>query len=367
MKNIGLFFGSRSVEHEISIITAHQVLNAIDKNKYNVIPVYISKNGSWYVGNALNNLENFKDLEKIQKKAHIVKSISKKENKLILNVGFKKYPIDLCFLTFHGSNGEDGSFQGLCEFFNIPYTGCGLYSSTFSMDKVITKIILKEKNIPIIDFAYTTKKEYNSSFLDLCESKFGYPMIVKPARLGSSIGVKKVEDRIQLKEALDVVFELDEKVLVEKWIKSKELNCAVMGYKSLIVSEVEEIKKEKDFFDYNEKYIQKGKKFSNHIIPANINSETKELVQKLAKDAFNALECYGNIRIDFLIDENNNVYVNEINSIPGALAYYLWQNSGFTFSQVIDNMISIAFDIFNDKNKKIYSINTNVLDIKVEK
>ncbi|WP_232617845.1 ATP-grasp domain-containing protein [Thermosipho africanus] len=197
--------------------------------------------------------------------------------------------------------------------------------------------------MPVVDFLYTNKKNYTNDFLNHCKEVLEYPMIVKPARLGSSIGVKKVNDKGELEKAIEVAFSFDEKVIVEKWIDSRELNCAVMGYKNIVVSEIEEIKKQKDFFDYNEKYVQKGKKFSNHIIPAPIDENLKNTIKSIARDTFNALECHGNIRIDFLLSKDNKIYVNEVNSIPGALSYYLWQMSGFTFSQVIDNMISIAF------------------------
>ncbi|HCF38623.1 MAG TPA: D-alanine--D-alanine ligase [Thermosipho africanus] len=367
MINVGLFFGSKSVEHEISIITAHQVLNFVDKNKYNIIPIYITKDGKWLTGKILEDLENFKNLERLEKKAKQISSISAKDGKLILHSSIKKITIDVCLLTFHGSNGEDGSIQGMLEFLNVPYTGCGMYSSMYTMDKVITKLILKEKNIPVVDFLYTNKKNYTNDFLNHCKEVLEYPMIVKPARLGSSIGVKKVNDKGELEKAIEVAFSFDEKVIVEKWIDSRELNCAVMGYKNIVVSEIEEIKKQKDFFDYNEKYVQKGKKFSNHIIPAPIDENLKNTIKSIARDTFNALECHGNIRIDFLLSKDNKIYVNEVNSIPGALSYYLWQMSGFTFSQVIDNMISIAFEAFKDKKSKIYSIDTNLFDLKVEK
>lgn len=367
MINVGLFFGSKSVEHEISIITAHQVLNFVDKNKYNIIPIYITKDGKWLTGKILEDLENFKNLERLEKKAKQISSISAKDGKLILHSNIKKITIDVCLLTFHGSNGEDGSIQGMLEFLNVPYTGCGMYSSMYTMDKVITKLILKEKNIPVVDFLYTNKKNYTNDFLNHCKEVLEYPMIVKPARLGSSIGVKKVNDKGELEEAIETAFSFDDKVIVEKWIDSRELNCAVMGYKNIVVSEIEEIKKQKDFFDYNEKYVQKGKKFSNHIIPAPIDENLKNTIKSIARDTFNALECHGNIRIDFLLSKDNKIYVNEVNSIPGALSYYLWQMSGFTFSQVIDNMISIAFEAFKDKKSKIYSIDTNLFDLKVEK
>lgn len=367
MINVGLLFGSKSVEHEISIITAHQVLSFVDKNKYNIIPIYITKDGKWLTGKILENLENFKNLERLEKKAKQISSISAKDGKLILHSNIKKITIDVCLLTFHGSNGEDGSIQGMLEFLNVPYTGCGMYSSMYTMDKVITKLILKEKNIPVVDFLYTNKKNYTNDFLNHCKEVLEYPMIVKPARLGSSIGVKKVNDKGELEKAIEVAFSFDEKVIVEKWIDSRELNCAVMGYKNIVVSEIEEIKKQKDFFDYNEKYVQKGKKFSNHIIPAPIDENLKNTIKSIARDTFNALECHGNIRIDFLLSKDNKIYVNEVNSIPGALSYYLWQMSGFTFSQVIDNMISIAFEAFKDKKSKIYSIDTNLFDLKVEK
>ncbi|ABR30353.1 D-alanine--D-alanine ligase [Thermosipho melanesiensis] len=361
MLNIGIFFGSKSVEHEISIITAQQVLSSIDRKKYNVIPIYISKSGEWFTGKVLEDLETFKDFDKLEKKAKKIDSFSVKNNKLLLKYGLKKQTIDFCFLVFHGTNGEDGTFQGMCEIFGIPYSGCNHFSSAFTMDKVVTKLLLKEKEISVVDFEYTT--EINEEFFKRCEKNLGYPMIVKPARLGSSIGVSKVVDRKNFEEAVKNVLLFDNKVLVEKWINAREINCAVMGYKNIFVSELEEINKKNDFFNFEEKYFKKGKKFSNHIIPARIDENLKNKIKEIAKDTFKILECSGNVRIDFLIADK--IYVNEINTIPGALSFYIWQKSGFTFSQIIDNMINMGLERFKDK--KIVSIDTNILKIKVGK
>ncbi|ANQ53508.1 D-alanine--D-alanine ligase [Thermosipho sp. 1063] len=363
MLNVGIFFGSKSVEHEISIITANQVLSSIDRRKYNVIPIYISKKGEWFTGKILENIENFKDIDFMLKKAKKIDVILPQKNKLVLKSGLKKYYIDFCFLAFHGTNGEDGTFQGMCQFFGIPFSGSDFYSSAFSMDKVITKILLKENSIPMVDFKYTTKP--SEDFFKKCEEELSYPMIVKPARLGSSIGISKVDNREGLKEAIELVLKFDDKVLVEKWIDAKEVNCAVMGYKNILVSKLEEIVKEKELFDFEEKYFKKGKKFSNHIIPANLDEKLAKEVKKVAIETFKALECAGNVRIDFLVTDK--VYVNEVNSIPGALAFYLWQQSGFTFSQIIDNMINIGLERAKDKENKILSINTNLLNLKVGK
>ncbi|SHH47147.1 D-alanine--D-alanine ligase family protein [Thermosipho atlanticus] len=368
-KNVAVIFGSKSVEHEISIITANQILNAIDRNKYNVIPVYINKDGDWYTGSVLEKIENFKNLNLIEKKAKKINQFKKKNSKLLLKTNFKTYEIDLCILATHGTYGEDGSLQGFCEMFDIPYTGSGILSSAIAMDKVLTKLILKENNIPVVDFKYITKQDWDSSydkFIETCEKELGYPMYIKPARLGSSIGISKVYSKEEFITSAEVAFSFDNKILVERSIENaKELNCAVLGYKQPIVSEIEEIIKQKEFFDFKEKYINKGKKFSNHKIPAELDENIKQEIIKLAVKTFKSLDCYGNIRIDFLYKDK--IYVNEVNTIPGAMAFYLWQASGITFTHLIDNLINIAEKVYKDKKKKIYSIDTNILSIKVTK
>jgi D-alanine-D-alanine ligase len=368
-KNVGVIFGTKSVEHEISIITANQVLNAIDRNKYNVIPIYISKNGEWYTGSILENLDNFKNIQFVLKKAKKIKSFEKIKSQMMLKTSFKTYAIDICLLATHGTYGEDGSLQGFCEMMDIPYTGAGVLSSAVSNDKVITKQLLKQNNIPTVDFKFITKNEWDYSyekFIEYCENLFGYPMFIKPSKLGSSIGITKVNSKDEFINAAELAFSFDNKILVEKSIENaREFNCAVMGYKNILVSEIEEIIKKSQFFDYNEKYINNGKKLSNHKIPADIDEETKKEIIKLAKKTFKALDCYGNIRIDFLFNEK--LYVNEVNTIPGAFAFYLWEASGITFTHLIDNLINIAEEVYKDKKNKVYSVDVNILSLKVEK
>jgi len=368
-KNVAVIFGSKSVEHEISIITANQILNAIDRNKYNVIPIYISKNGIWYTGSVLENLENFKDVQSVLKKAKKIRFLEKKNSQLLIKSNLKTYEVDICLLATHGTYGEDGSLQGFCEMMDIPYTGAGVLSSAVSNDKVITKQLLKENNIPVVDFNFITKHKWDSSyekFIESCENQFGYPMFIKPSKLGSSIGITKVNSKDEFINAAELAFSFDNKILVEKSIENaREFNCAVMGYKNILVSEIEEIIKKSHFFDYTEKYINNGKKFSNHKIPADVDEITKQEIIKLAKKTFKALDCYGNIRIDFLF--NDKIYVNEVNTIPGALAFYLWEATGITFTHLIDNLINIAEEVYKDKKNKTYSIDVNILSLKVEK
>ena len=244
-KNVAVIFGSKSVEHEISIITANQILNAIDRNKYNVIPIYISKNGIWYTGSILENLENFKDVQSVLKKAKKIRFLGKKNSQLLIKSNLKTYEIDICLLATHGTYGEDGSLQGFCEMMDIPYTGAGVLSSAVSNDKVITKQLLKENNIPIVDFNFITKHEWDSSyekFIESCENQFGYPMFIKPSKLGSSIAITKVNSKDEFINAVELAFSFDNKILVEKSIENaREFNCAVMGYKNILVSEVENI------------------------------------------------------------------------------------------------------------------------------
>lgn len=374
-KRVGLFFGSRSVEHEISIITAMQVYNAIDKTKYSVIPIYISKKGDWFTGDALLKIDSFKNLSNIPKISQKITGIKiTNDNILTLEtegILSKKIFIDIAFSVIHGTYGEDGKLQGIFEMLNVPYVGCGVLSSSIGMDKVIMKEIFKSNNLPIVNYLWFTRDEWEinkDGILDKIENSLNYPIFIKPANLGSSIGITKAEKREEIVNGIEIAKYYDSKIIVEEGVKNlREINCSVMGNIEVMPSKLEEVKTQKIFLDYDSKYklFSKGgskSKSSSHIIPAELSEEKTKEIQELAVRAFKAIDCKGIARVDFLLDsQSEKVYINEINTMPGALSFYLWEASGIPFNKLIDNLINIAIEVFEDKNKNITSIDTDVL------
>lgn len=374
-RKIGLFFGSRSVEHEISIITAMQILSAIDKEKYEVIPIYISKIGEFFTGDYLKDIKNFKNLSLIPKNTHKIIDLKlNSNNKLIFeleSIFNKKLEIDVAFSTIHGTYGEDGKIQGVFEMLNIPYVGADVTSSALGMDKVLMKKIFKANNLPIVNYYWIKRNEWEKRkdfVVKTVEEKIKYPMFIKPANLGSSIGITKAYDRESLIQGVEIAKYYDRKIIFEESIENlKEINCSVLGNDEPIASVCEEVKSNKAFLDYESKYKiipdkeQIIKKFG-HIIPAKISEDKSKEIQELAIKAFKAIDCKGIARIDFLMDNNSEkIYVNEINTMPGAISFYLWEASGIPFTNLIDNLINLAIEIYEDKNKNITSIDTDVL------
>ena len=379
-KRVGLFFGSKSVEHEISIITAMQVLNAIDKEKYEVIPIYIDKSGEFFTGDYLKEINNFKNLSLIPKNSQKIINLKLNvKNKMIFeteSIFNKKIEIDIAFSTIHGTYGEDGKIQGIFEMLNIPYVGADVTSSALGMDKVLMKEIFKANDLPIVNHLWIKRDEWENKkdeIIKNIEEKIKYPLFVKPANLGSSIGITKAYDRENLIYGVEIAKFYDRKIIFEQSIENlREINCSVLGNDEPIASVCEEVKSNKDFLDYESKYKSRPrqeqilKKFG-HTIPANISDIKTKEIQDLAIKTFKAIDCKGIARIDFLMDKTTEkVYVNEINTMPGAISFYLWEASGIPFPNLIDNLINLAYEIYDDKNKNITSIDSDVLlqDIK---
>ncbi len=379
-KRIGLFFGSKSVEHEISIITAMQVLNAIDKEKYEVIPIYIDKSGEFFTGEYLKEINNFKNLSLIPKNSQRIINLKLNvkdrmifETESLFN---RKIEIDIAFSTIHGTYGEDGKIQGIFEMLNIPYVGADVTSSALGMDKVLMKEIFKANDLPIVNHLWIKRDEWENKkdeIIKNIEEKIKYPLFVKPANLGSSIGITKAYDRENLIYGVEIAKFYDRKIIFEQSIENlREINCSVLGNDEPIASVCEEVKSNKDFLDYESKYKSKPKqeqilKKFGHTIPADISDTKTKEIQELAIKTFKAIDCKGIARIDFLMDKTTEkVYVNEINTMPGAISFYLWEASGIPFPNLIDNLINLAYEIYEDKNKNITSIDSDVLlqDIK---
>lgn len=375
--NLGVIFGGRSVEHEVSIISAIQAVNALDKAKYSIVPIYITKEGTWHTGEVLLEIENYKDINKLLSKCKkILISINSDEN-IILNYSssiFRKGiidRIDVAFPIIHGTHGEDGSLQGLFEIMKIPYVGCDVLSSAIGMNKIVTKKMLKSANLPIVDYIWFYSKEWlkdRESVIGRIEKELKYPVIVKPAALGSSIGVTKANNRNELEDAFDIARNFCNQLLVEEMISNlKEINCSVLGdYENVEVSVCEEPISSSDILSFQDKYLgsknSKGMSGALRKIPADIPQSMSDLIQDMAKQTFLLLNCHGVVRVDFLIDKGiNKIFVNEINTIPGSLSFYLWEASGKSFTDLTTKLIELALKRKREKDNLIFSYDANIL------
>jgi len=377
---VGVIFGGESVEHEVSIISALQAISNIDKEKYDVVPIYISKQKNWYTGDSLSKIESFKDLNSVKKNSKQV-TLCKLNGEFVLlsvtgmlNKVIDK--IDVAFPIVHGQNVEDGTLAGYLDTIGIPYVGCGVLGAALGQDKVVMKQVFANANVPIVDYVWFYDVDYLSN-----EDKYlkeikelGYPVVVKPACLGSSVGINYVKDEKGIKEAINEAIEYDKKILIEKAVENLvEVNCSVVGnYEIQETSEIEEVLSDNAILTYEDKYIgnskskggsSKGMVNTSRIIPANISKKLYSEVQKISKEAFKALNLTGVARIDFLIDTKNDlVYVNEPNTIPGSLSFYLWEPIGKKYSKLLDELITIGIKEYKSKTKKTCHFNTNILE-----
>lgn len=378
---IGVFFGGNSVEHEVSIITAIQAIENMDKDKYDIIPIYIAKNNKMYTGELIGDITNYKNIEELINKS-IQITLAQIENKVALIRCNKKLfenlvhnYIDIAFPIVHGTNVEDGTIQGFLKMFNIPFVGCDIISSSSGMDKYVCKCILKDNDIPILDCKCFDIKEYNEnieSSINIIEEKFEYPVIVKPINLGSSVGIKIAKTQDELKETIENAFSYAKKILVEKAIKNlKEVNCSIIGdYEFQEASECEEPVKTDEILSFNDKYISGGKKIGGSKsmnagvlkLPAEITKEQKDLIQNLSKRTFKVLGCSGVIRIDFIIDlDTGSIYVNEVNTIPGSLSFHLWKQTGLNYTELLNKIIDLGLKRNREEKNIIYSFDSNIL------
>lgn len=376
---VGVIFGGESVEHEVSVISALQAISNIDKNKYDVVPIYISKTRNWYTGETLNKIESFKDLASVKKNSKEV-TLCKLNGEFVLlstkgmlNKVVDK--IDVAFPIVHGQNVEDGTLAGYLDTIGIPYVGCGVLGAALGQDKVVMKQVFAASNVPIVDYTWFYDVDYlNEPEKYLKEiKKLGYPVVVKPANLGSSVGINFVKDEKGIEEAINEAIEYDKKIVVEKAIENLvEVNCSVVGnYEIQETSEIEEVLSSNAILTYEDKYVgsnkskgaSKGMVNASRIIPAKINKKLYEEVKRVSKEAFKALNLTGVCRIDFLIDSKKElVYVNEPNTIPGSLSFYLWEPIGKKYSKLLDDLITLAIKEYKTKTKKTCHFNTNILE-----
>lgn len=380
--NVGVVFGGRSVENEISVITANQAIQAMDRERYEITPIYITKEGKWYSGAALLDVSNYRNTKKLLSMCEEVymKPIYGDTNLYRTNRSlFKKdiiTKLDVILPALHGTNCEDGTFQGVMEFSGIPYTGCNTLASANGMDKITMKMILKECGIPVIDYSWFSDKEWDDKkeeCIKNTEEKLGYPVIVKPANSGSSVGIRAAHNREELIDAVDYAISFTSRIIIEKYVqKLKEVNCAVLGnYYECEPSVCEVPVRSGEILSYQDKYMNGGGKQSQGMqstvreIPANLPESSTQFIQKAACDTFRALSCDGVARIDFIIDESTgDIFVNEINTIPGSLSFYLWEYSGINFGTLIDKLIEIALRRKQDAGFKAVNYGENIFAVK---
>ena len=368
---VGFIYGGISTEHEISIISAIQAINNMDLDKYDVVPIYLSKNGVFYTGKYLLNIDNYKDLNLIAKKCKEVSIIKKNNDFALLSVNFPHKVltnIDIFFPVVHGYNVEDGSIAGFLETIGAPYAESDLYASSIGQDKVIQKMVFKENEINIVPYTYFYENEYlaNENEIIAKINELAYPVIVKPARLGSSVGISIANNETSLKEAINDALKYDEKIIVEKVIENlKELNCSVLGDKDLYKpSLIEEVSAKDNILSYEDKYISGGKSkgmaSASRKVPADISKKLTREIENMSIKACKALNTSGIVRIDYLYDtKNEKIYLNEINMIPGSLSFYLWKN--MKYKDLLANIIELGIKKYKNKSRKQTSFETNVL------
>ena len=406
--NVGVVFGGVSPEHEVSVISSLQAAAHLDRARYRPVPLYIAKDGAWYTGEHLLETSAYEDLDRLRDEATGVlldlasygalDLVETRASGLFAGKP-RRHRIDVAFLGLHGGEGENGGLQGLCETLNVPYTGSGVFGSALGIDKVLSKRLCRDADVPVVPFVAFRESDWGGreeAWLDRCEGELGYPVIVKPARLGSSIGIAKADVRQELDAAIEEAFRYDDKVVVERAVEAlREINCAVLGDADEATASVLEEpvrSRGESLLTYQEKYMRggdgakgaRGTKRSDRpggmasldrLIPAPISEEQTREIRDLGVRVFQLFECAGVARIDFMIDEaTDQVYFNEINTIPGSFAFYLWDPPGvpddvlphprLPFGELTHRMIGLALARHRQKNGRIRSYDVNLLSAK---
>ena len=379
---LGVMFGSRSCEHEVSIISAVQLMRAADRELYDVIPIYISKRGEWFTGDALFEISAYTPFDESRKGVVRVnlditsgsgaltrmehgRGLLGKDREVIVA------RLDCVIPVFHGMHGEDGTIQGLLELCNIPYASSGVGASAMGMDKVYMKQYFRGAGFPVLPSCWFLRRAWEEdpkAVMDRIEQELPYPVFVKPASLGSSIGVTRAKDRAALEESLKLAFEFDRKVLVEKGLENPlELNCSVLGYAGKTqASEIEMPVSGGDLLTFMDKYMAggstKGMASLKRVLPAPIEPELRDKIRALSMEIFNDMDCKGVVRIDYMYDAaSDGLYITEINTIPGSLAFYLWEACGMPYSRLIDEMVRCAMEAQKDKDDSNYAYSSDIL------
>lgn len=382
---VGVLYGGKTTEHEVSIITAVQAMGCLDVEKYEVIPMYLNKDNEMYTGEPLKEMDVYKDPDLLKR---YCKNVVCYHNNGALTLQSKNglfrktvKEVDIVIPCVHGYNMEDGNIQGLLETYGIPYTGSDIYGCTVGQDKVFQKQILAAEGVPVTKYTWFYDNEYLEDDQKILKDikKIGYPVIVKPARQGSSIGITVAKDEESVREAIEEAIKYDDKILVEEVVKNMtELNCSVLGSSSYAEpSVIEQVMGKDEILSFNDKYIGSGAKkgsktklktgskgmvSADRVIPADIPEKLANDIKETSKKAFRALSASGVVRIDYLYDKKaNKYYVNELNTIPGCLSFYLWMPTGKDYPELLDDMINIAVKRFKKKLKKTSKFDSNIL------
>ena len=376
---VAVIFGGRSVEHDVSIVTGHQIMGAFPKDAYEVVPVYISRDGAWFTGNPLLDLDSFanNDLLKLEGVASCLLSPDTRHHGLIVNPLAGRFSksavkrIDVAFPALHGTHGEDGSLQGLLELADLPYVGYATLGSALTNDKAMTKTVLRQAGVPVLDDIVFTRENWLNQpgqVLEEIQQKLALPLFIKPATLGSSIGISRAESLPLLRAGIDIAANFDRRIMVEPAIADGiEINCSVIGFgDEYQASTLEQPVSWDEFLSYEDKYLrgEEGMKSAERIIPAPLNDALTKRLQQLSLRAFQAVDGRGIARIDFLVrPDQDEIYLNEINTMPGSLALYLWREEGLSPSQLVQRLVGLAREAHAEKRRNIYDYQTNLVSV----
>jgi len=382
-KQIGVIFGSRSCEREVAIISAVQLMRHIDRERYDLIPVYIDETGNWYTGSALTDIKTFQPFRADGKGlVRVFPDLSSGSGALLtLRKGSGLFSrdqleivarVDVYIVVMHGLNGEDGTLQGLLELANVPYTSTGVSGSALGMDKIMMKQFFRGAGLPVLPGEWYTRSEFerdSERIVNEVADHLGFPVFVKPANLGSSIGVSRADDRDSLPDSLSLAFEFDRRVLVEKGLDQPiELNCSVCGFDGETEASPIEmpISQDVQLLSFQEKYLasggSKGMASLHRVLPAPIEDSLAEEIREMSRRIFRMMDCKGVVRIDYMFDRiSESLYITEINTIPGSLAFYLWQQAGVSYPALIDRMIGYAEKAHQEKNRSNYAYSSDIL------
>ncbi len=379
---VAVIFGGRSVEHEVSIISALQAVSNMDAEKYDITPMYLTKENELYVGEYIWNIEEYRNIDRLLINSTRATLINEKDKFYIVNypqrlLGRYKKEIDLVFPIVHGTNVEDGTIMGYLKTMGIPFVGCDITASVVGMDKYIQKAVFKDNGIPILECLRFNMGDYRDveDIVKRTEEKFSYPVIVKPVNSGSSVGISVAENKDELIDSIDMAYTFANNILIERAIKSlQEINCSVIGdAEEARASLCEEPFHTDDILSYEDKYLSGGKSKKtgaskgmasvSRKIPADISDDMTQKIRDMAVKAFKVLDCCGVVRFDFMIDKDTGeFFINEVNTIPGSLSFYLWEPAGVSYTKMLDELIDLALKRSRNEKRVTFSFETNILN-----
>ncbi len=382
-KMLGVLYGSRSCEHEVSIITALQLMRSVSREKFDVTPIYITQSGEWYTGEKLFDLATYNQFDPYRSGLKRVSLDLTAGSGALLHYSQGKglfrglteevvARIDCFIPAFHGMHGEDGSVQGLLELADVPYTSTGIVGSAIGMDKITMKRFFRGMGYPTLPGVSLLRSRYEENperIIEEVEKELSYPVVVKPADLGSSIGVSFAADRAQLSEALELAFQYDRRVLAEKGLdKPVEINCSVLGFDGKTECSVLEMPLSGgEVLDFAKKYLggsssAKGMASMGRVLDPDIGEKTGNRIRELSQEIFTALDCKGVVRIDFMIDrETDELYITEINTIPGSMSFYLWDKASVSYPELIEKMVALAELAYKEKEQNNFAFRSDIL------